>query len=116
MKVIKIADFSKEAASKTKGIVLRDLIEKEIGKTEDITIDFEGINRIASPFFNNSFGALVLKYGVEKIRSVRVSNLSPIGRQTYELSLENAEMISDDSKLANEMNTIINVTPKQTKE
>ena len=114
MNTIIISQFSNEAASKTKGLILREHIEKFLSADEKcITVDFKGITRFASPFFNNSFSALALIYGFSVIRSIQLINIDEVGRMTYETSLSNAEMVSDHPEQINQINQIIENTPKK---
>ena len=110
---IKVSSFSKEAATKSKGLVLREKIEKGLHTADEINVDFSDINRFASPFFNNSFAALALKYGFEKISCL---NLSDVGLDAYESSMENAKMLSSSPEFAAKMTKIIQETPKDTEE
>lgn len=57
---IKISDFSQEAASKAKGLELRSQMEPLLKSGTPFSVDFDGITRFASPFFNNSFASLAL--------------------------------------------------------
>ena len=52
MAIIKISDFSKEAASKTKGLILKEKLLEHLDDA-DLAVDFTGIEMFASPFFNN---------------------------------------------------------------
>lgn len=113
---IKVSSFSKEAASKSKGLVLKEEIERGFKQTENISVDFSDINRFASPFFNNSFAALALKYGFKKIENISCLHLSEAGKDAYESSMDNAKMISQNPEFAAEMNKIIQETPKNTEE
>ena len=114
MNEIIISQFSNEAASKAKGLLLKDRIEALLAAgTECITVDFNGITRFASPFFNNSFSALALIYGFSVIRSIHLINIDEVGRMTYETSLSNAEMVSDHPEQINQINQIIENTPKK---
>lgn len=110
---IKISSFSQEAASKTKGVELRKVMEDDINKAEDMSIDFYDIKRFASPFFNNSFAALALKYGFGQVEKIKLKNISDVGYQTYKTSMDNAKMLSSDSKFAEQVNEIIQETPKK---
>lgn len=95
MNTIVISEFSNEAASKTKGILLKERIENFLSlKTDNIIVDFEGIIRFASPFFNNSFSALALIYGFDVIHSIQLKDIDDIGLLTYRTSMANAEMLS----------------------
>lgn len=114
MNTIYIAEISNEAASKTKGLVLKELLDKLLSsKTNDIVVDFNGITRFASPFFNYSFAALALIYGFDAIRAIQIRNISEVGSDTYETSMENAEMISKHPEHVIEINQIVDNTPKK---
>lgn len=113
MKTINISSFSKEAASKTKGEILRTLIEESLNSGYEITVDFSTINRFASPFFNNSFASLALSRGFDTVENIKLTNITETGRHTYETSLENAKLIYQSPAFVNEIDKIINNTPKK---
>ena len=92
--IIRINEFTNEAASKAKGIMLKELIEKNIGDT-DLIIDFTGITRFASPFFNNSFSALGIQYGFGTIEKIELLNISDNGKLVFDSSIENAKFLTD---------------------
>lgn len=102
MKTITISSFSNEAASKTKGEILKKYLNDSISSGEDITVDFSNINRFASPFFNNSFASLGLIYGFEIINKIKLRNITETGKQTYETSIENAKLLASSPKFTNE--------------
>ena len=108
MLVIKISDFSQEAASKTKGIQLREKLEPLIKNGEKFCVDFEGITRFASPFFNNSFASLALVYGFEAIENIETRNLSEIGKLALHTSMENAQLLFENPQFTEKINSIIN--------
>lgn len=114
--IITINAFSNEAASKKNGLVLKEKLEENIGQIDSLCIDFNNITRFASPFFNNSFAALALKYGFDTISKIKLDNISPVGLDTYETSMENAQMLSSNPAFAKEVNEIIQETPKYTGE
>lgn len=105
---IKISEFSNEAASKTKGLALRDLMISHLDNQEVFSVDFDGIYRFASPFFNNSFANLALIYGFDVIERINLLNMSEIGQLAYETSLENARLIASNPAFTEKINTIIN--------
>ena len=114
MRTITINAFSKEAATEKNGRILKELIEKELNKNTDITVDFKNIKRFASPFFNNSFAALSLKYGFDKIELIRLINLSEVGRLAYETSIDNAKLLYANPEYSKEITSIINTNlPKK---
>lgn len=108
MLTIKISDFSNESASKTKGIQLRHLMEPFLKDNVQFTVDFNGISRFASPFFNNSFASLALIYGFEAIEKIQIINLSEVGTLAYNTSIENAHLLSNNPDYVEQINTIIN--------
>ena len=113
---ILVNSFSHEAASKTKGLVLKNILEENIEHLDSITVDFSNVNRFASPFFNNSFAALALKYGFKTIEKIKLINISSIGLETYDTSMENASMISENPEFTDEVTKIVQIAPKSTEE
>lgn len=111
---IKISDFSQEAASQTKGLQLRMIMESYLNKGTPFTVDFDGISRFASPFFNNSFAGLALIYGFDTIENISIVNLSEIGTLAYNTSMENARLLSNNPDFIEKINDIINTNlPKK---
>lgn len=114
MNTIIISTISNEAASKTKGLLLKKHLDDLLSSQKyNIAVDFSGITRFASPFFNYSFAALALVYGFEKIRAIKIENISEIGQSTYQTSMENAEMVALYDKQIEEINRVIDNTPKK---
>ena len=114
MNTIIVSKFTDEAASRAKGLLLKSQLDNLINSGEkDISIDFTGITKFASPFFNNSLAALALIYGFPIINSIKIDNISDIGLNTYQTSLNNAKMVSDNQECVTEINQIIDVAPKK---
>lgn len=113
MGTIRLTDFTSEAASMGKGKELKIFLEELIKKNEDIVVDFNGLARFASPFFNNSFSALALQYGFEEIEKIKLINISQIGRDTFESSLDNARLLFENPKYSDEIGDIISTAPKR---
>lgn len=113
MKTISISSFSSEARSKTKGELLRKVLESSITSHEEVSIDFSGITRFASPFFNNSFASLVIQYGIDIMNFIHISGISTTGRATYETSIENAKLLRSKPEFTDEINKIIENSPKK---
>ncbi len=116
MKTIALASFTTEAASKSKGEVLREHLESLIQAGEEISVDFNGIKRFASPFFNNSFASLALAYGFDVVSKIKLLGITETGLHTYETSLENAHLISENPQFSDEIDKIVNNTPKKADE
>ncbi len=116
METIYLTAFTTEAASKSKGEILKEKLAEYIQNNCEISVDFEGINRFASPFFNNSFAALALVFGFDVIKKIQLLNISETGRHTYETSLDNAELIAVNPEYSEEIDKIVNNTPKKVEE
>lgn len=113
MTTILIKDFSSEAATKTSGIKFREMLEPLIQHKEKICVDFDSIQKYASPFFNNSFASLALRYGFDVIENIDLLNLSEAGQLTYNTSINNAKALSENPQYSDDIQTIINRTPKK---
>lgn len=62
---------------------------------KSFTNDFDGIDKFASPFFNNSFSALGIQYGFEIIEKIELLNISDNGKLVFDSSIENAKFLTD---------------------
>lgn len=72
---IKVKDFLGENFAVEDAILLREVIKNNID--EDITLDFEGIERVSTTFLNCLFGDLINKIGrMEIFNAIGVKNLS----------------------------------------
>lgn len=113
MERIVISDFSAEAASRKRGLMLKEKLEESMSEGRSVVVDFSGITRFASPFFNNSFAALAIAYGFPKIEAIGIENISETGRQTYEASLENARDIYENDEMSQKIKEIVSHSPKK---
>ena len=112
MVTIKLSSFTNEAASKSKGSLLRKMLEEPLKNGDVISVDFGGIKRFASPFFNNSFASLGLVYGFEHLDKIKLLNITDTGKSTYDTSIENAKLIYQNPEFSSAINKIINNVPK----
>lgn len=113
MVAIKLSSFTNEAASKTKGSLLREMLEEPLKNGEEISVDFSGIKRFASPFFNNSFASLGLIYGFDLLDKIKLINITDTGKGTYDTSIENAKLIYRNPEFSSIIDEIINNVPKK---
>lgn len=91
MNKLRVTDVCPFALAEEDGAKIYSIIASFLEKGESICVDFADINLFATPFFNTSLGAAIVKYGVEKFDSlIEVSNLDPLGIETYEHSRSNA--------------------------
>jgi hypothetical protein len=75
------------------GQLLHDQIEPVLRVDSSVELDFLGVRVFSSPFFHYSVGQLLKFLTVDQLREqVTFSNLSPVGSDTLELIIENAEL------------------------
>lgn len=86
--MIQLKSFTKDAASRTKGLQLKTKLEHAIKEERNISVDFDGIDKFASPFFNNSFSALGIQYGFGTIEKIELLNISDNGKLVFDSSMK----------------------------
>lgn len=112
--MIKLKSFVDNAASKTNGLKLKIRLDSALYKKENISVDFQGINKYAFPFFNHSFVLLAILYGFEVIEQIKFLNISEDGKLVYEESMKNAKFISElDEKQERDVESIVNSAFKE---
>lgn len=91
MRTIILKDLIKECATKESGTLLYNELEQHITAKEDITIDFESMDKFAGSFFNNSFGKLIIKHETDHVlKYITLENISDVGKFIYDLTIKNA--------------------------
>lgn len=91
MKTIVLKDIVTECATKESGELLYNMLEQSITAKENITINFDSIDKFAGPFFNNSFGKLIIKHETDHVLNhITINNISEVGKFIYELTIKNA--------------------------
>lgn len=65
---IKLMDAVKGTSTNADGLTLFILMDKAFSNDEIVKLSLENATPFASSFLNSSFGELVDKYGIEKIR------------------------------------------------
>ena len=81
--MIQLKSFTKDAASRTKGLQLKTKLEHAIKEERNISVDFDGLDKFASPFFNNSFSALGIQYGFGTIEKIELLYIFNPGQTEY---------------------------------
>ena len=77
--IIKIKDIVRGTSSNTEGFTLFTVLSQQIENGSIIKLSLEESTPMSSSFLNSSFGELVDKYGLEKIRShIRLINYRPV--------------------------------------
>ncbi len=69
-----------------------ELIYPDLHSGQTVELDFAGVKRFLSVFFNFAIGQLMRDIDSEALSNLlKVSNLTPVGQQTYERVFENAK-------------------------
>ncbi|MGV0106041.1 STAS-like domain-containing protein [Nostoc sp. DSM 114160] len=77
--------------SQQSGQKIYDLIYPQLQAGKLVELDFADVRRFLSVFFNIAIGQLLRDIKAEDLdRLLVVSNLSPLGQQTYDNVIENA--------------------------
>lgn len=109
MKIIKVSEIIPNAFSSDQAIKLRDEMKKHLNNKENILLDFSGIDKYTTLFFNFCTGFFIRELGKEKYDElVRLDNLSNLGQSTYQNSYNNAIRDDYDSPtIEDEINNIL---------
>ena len=91
MRTIVVKELFTSAFSGSNALILRAEIQKLLDHKEKIVIDFEGLSKYTTLFFNFSTGYFVSLLGATKYNEkILLKGLSPLGERTYKRSYENA--------------------------
>ncbi|PCC98990.1 STAS-like domain-containing protein [Halopseudomonas pelagia] len=86
------------AISMNSGQKIKSEINKLWEKEDTISVNFEGIDVFASPFFNASIGALLKDKTIEQLQGkLKFINISDHGRRLLNLVIQNAIKFYSDS-------------------
>lgn len=109
MAIIKIKEIINSAFSQEKALILRSKVQELLSSEQEIIMDFEGITKFTTLFFNFSTGYFISKLGPEKYdQSIRLINLTDLGQSVYESSYQNAVTKYEPcNELQNEISNII---------
>lgn len=89
--LIKMKELSTGASCNRDAEKLAKEIEKALAKKEKIIIDFEGIERYATLFFNFSLLPYARQFGKQKYdETFTIINLSDFGKEVYSWFYEDA--------------------------
>lgn len=82
---------------KEDGQKIYDEIHGPLKNGETVTLDFEGVNQFASPFFNFAIGQLLKDINIGDLRHLlQIENLNESGRMVVERVIENAAKYHGD--------------------
>jgi hypothetical protein len=85
-----------------------DLIHPELLAGYPVEVDFAGVEVFASPFFNAAFGYLLKDLATEDLnRLLKVSNLTPVGREVLQLVIQNSAQYYSDPEFRKTLDEIL---------
>jgi hypothetical protein len=94
--------------SQKAGQQIYDLIYPQLQAGKSVELDFAGVRRFLSVFFNFAIGQLLHDIQPEDLdRLLVVSNLSPLGQETYDNVIENAKRYYSDEQYRQAVNEMI---------
>ncbi|MDF5718351.1 MAG: STAS-like domain-containing protein [Rhizonema sp. NSF051] len=94
--------------SQQAGQKIYNLIYPRLQAGESVELDFTGVRRLLSVFFNFAIGQLLGDIKAEDLnRLLIISNLSSIGQQTYDNVIENALHYYSDEQYRKAVNEMI---------
>lgn len=92
--IVNVADAinSPSALTQEQGEIIFRLISLAIEDKKEITLDFDGIESMISPFLNVAIGKLYGIYSSDTISSyLRINNFPPAKSSTLKIVIENAK-------------------------
>ena len=108
METIKVANVVDNAFSSEQAERLKQEMDKYIKSGKSVTLDFSGVDKFTTLFFNFSTAKVIGELGRQKYdEMVKLKNLSILGESTYKNSYNNATR--DDYENASIEKEIINI-------
>lgn len=99
---IRVSDFLSSAFSNEQAELLKQKISEYIDKEDKIVLDFSGITKFTTLFFNFSTGFFINTLGKEKYdNQFDIENLNDLGESTYIHSYNNS--VKNELKGSDEM-------------
>jgi len=99
---------------KEDGQNIYDQIHGSLKNGETVTLDFEGVNQFASPFFNFAIGQLLKDIQEDKLRRLLlIENLNETGKLVVERVIENAANYHGDKDYRKILDDILEQQAKE---
>lgn len=100
---------------KEDGQKIYDAIHDPLKNGETITLDFDGVNQFASPFFNFAIGQLLKDIPETDLRRLlQVEHLNETGSLVIERVIENAAKYHGDRDYRKVVDTILELQSRET--
>lgn len=100
----------KAALSMQNGDKIYEIIKSNIGKGEEIDLDFAQVKIFATPFFNASLGRLASEYNTENLlKIIKVINIPKNGEDLIKTSMESSEEIKKSEEYQDKLAAIFEV-------
>lgn len=91
--------IGENSISQKAGQQIYDLIHPQLQAGKPVELDFAGVRRFLSVFFNFAIGQLLRDIKAEDLdRLLVVSNLNPLGQETYDNVIDNAKRYYSDEQ------------------
>lgn len=91
MSKVVVRELFSSAFSESKAVLLRNIIQEKMNLNENIELDFTGIEKFTTLFFNFSTGYFISVLGPNEYdKRISLTGLSELGESTYKSSYNNA--------------------------
>lgn len=105
---IRVYDITGEnAMTREAGEKLYTLIYPLLSEGHKVTLDFSGVKRHLTVFFNFAIGQLYRDISPDKVRAIQVSNLSPVGVNTLNQVHSTAQQYYSDETYQKAVNSMV---------
>ena len=105
---IPVKKYISYALGQDEALLIKSVVGEALSNHDEVMIDFEGVMGFTPHFFNLSLCSLLSDMTIDRyLKSVKVTNLSEIGKVAYNVSLTNARSYysTRNSKESCNMNT-----------
>ena len=108
MKIYVENEIGSRCIVKDDGQKIYDAIHHTLLNKESVTLDFEGVNQFASPFFNFAIGQLLKDITKEDLRELlQIEHLNESGKQVVKRVIKNAAEYHSDKDYQKIVNDIL---------
>ena len=91
MEIMIVKEIGKRCLIQTDGQKIYDQILPVLKNNMNVTLDFDGVEMFASPFFNSSIGQLTKQFHTDDLKKrLLIKNLNKVGDLILKRVIENA--------------------------
>ncbi|WP_242317085.1 STAS-like domain-containing protein [Bacillus cereus group sp. BfR-BA-01489] len=108
MNILVFDVVGESALSMQKGEKLYEMMIENLKSGKEVELDFNGVQKFASPFFNASIGRLLKDFTPEDLnRRMKFTNLNAVGGSLLRKSIKNSAEYFQDNLMKNAVDKAI---------